>query len=74
TLTLVGKWLLVINTDAEMKIFSRDGGRLRLVHTYEIAESPVWAQPAWLSDGLLVKDQTHLARLVLRQPPAPAGR
>lgn len=72
-LTLAGDWLLVANTAAELKVMRRKGKTLDLVKHYEIATSSVWAQPAWLADGLLVKDTRHLARLSLAADPEPAG-
>lgn len=68
-LTLVGDWLLVSTTRAELKVISTDAQSFEPVKTYEIAQSSVWAHPAWLSDGLLVKDQKHLARLALVDAP-----
>lgn len=63
TLTLAGKWLLVTSNEAELRVFERDESSLRPVKRYELAPSETWAPPAWLPDGLLVKDATHLARL-----------
>lgn len=63
TLTLAGKWLLVASSDAELTVFERQGKTLRPVASYTLAPTPTWAHPAWLEDGLLVKDTRHLARL-----------
>ncbi|MEO1368448.1 MAG: PQQ-binding-like beta-propeller repeat protein, partial [Acidobacteriota bacterium] len=76
TLNLVGPYLVVTTTEAELKVFKRGDGALEAVTTYEIAPSPVWAQPAWLGDGLLVKDERHLSRLAIadaKQKPAEAN-
>lgn len=64
-LAMSGGWLFVSNTEAELKIAKWENGSLKEVRTYEIADSPVWAQPAWVKDGLLVKDERHLTRLAL---------
>ncbi|MEM8932558.1 MAG: PQQ-binding-like beta-propeller repeat protein, partial [Acidobacteriota bacterium] len=72
TMTIAGEWLFVLTTGAELKVFARRGQALEEVERYEIASSSVWAQPAWLADGLLVKDERHLARLALVADPEPA--
>ncbi len=72
-LALAGDWLLVSTTEAELKVIRRQDQSLNIVKRYEIAPSPVWAQPAWLADGLLVKDLRHLTRLVLVADKATAG-
>ncbi len=64
-LAMAGPWLFVSNTEAELKIATWKDGSLHEAREYEIADSPVWAQPAWLKDGLLVKDERHLSRLAL---------
>ncbi len=70
-LTLAGDWLLVSNTDAELRVIKRQSKAFEEVERYEIATSEVWAQPAWLQDGLLVKDRRHLTRFTLVADPAP---
>lgn len=73
-LTLAGDWLLVTTTDAELKVMRLDDRKLEQVESYEIASSEVWAQPAWLRDGMLVKDLRHLTRFALvADPPAKEG-
>lgn len=72
-LNLAGEWLLVSTTDAELRVLRWEKGALAEVKRYEIANSEVWAQPAWLSDGLLVKDVRHLARLALTADPPKPG-
>ncbi len=64
-LTVAGEWVLVTNTGAELKVMRWHDDALDQVASYEIAPSEVWAQPAWLPDGLLVKDQRHLTRFAL---------
>ena len=32
------------------------------LHTYSVAESPTWAHPLVLHDGVVIKDATTLAR------------
>ena len=72
-LNLAGDWLLVSNTDAELKVIQLGDKALEEVKRYEIATSEVWAQPAWLQDGLLVKDLRHLTRFALVADPPPAS-
>ena len=71
-LTLAGDWLLVSNTNAELKVLRWQEKALEEVVTYEIATSEVWAQPAWLRDGLLVKDLRHLTRFAMVAEPRQA--
>ncbi len=68
-LNLSGEWLLVSTTDAELRVLHWKDDALEEVKRYEIAKSEVWAQPAWLSDGLLVKDLRHLTRFALIAEP-----
>lgn len=68
-LTLAGPWLLVSGTDGNLKVGRWEKGALSLVKTYEIAQSAVWAQPAWLEDGMLIKDTEHLIRYTWQAPP-----
>lgn len=76
TLTLADEWLLVLGTDGELRVMDVDGDEarvtLREAKRYEVAQSEVWAHPAWLEDGLLVKDHRHLARLGLTTQAAEA--
>lgn len=67
-LTMAGPWLLVANTGAELKVMRWGKDALEEVQRYEIAPTEVWAEPAWLADGLLVKDAEHLTRLRLVGP------
>ena len=72
-LAMAGKWLLVADTGAELKVAKWEEGALKEIRTYQVADSPVWAQPAWLTDGMLIKDERHLTRFSLAAPaPAPA--
>lgn len=69
-LTLAGPWLLVTSSDAELSVYARENNSLRQIRRYTLAPSSTWAHPAWLPDGLLVKDVHHLTRLALaRQEP-----
>ncbi|MEM6794170.1 MAG: PQQ-binding-like beta-propeller repeat protein [Acidobacteriota bacterium] len=65
SLTVIdGGWLMVASTTGELSVMEeREGGALALVKRYDLAESPVWAQLAWLPGAILVKDERHLARL-----------
>lgn len=69
--TVVGDYLLSIDTDAELKVYATGDQRLQPLKTYSIADSPVWAHAAWLENGLLIKDAEHLARWAIETPAAP---
>ncbi len=68
--TLVDDVLLSIDTDAELTVYATGDEGLQALKTYSIADSPVWAHAAWLADGLVVKDDEHLARLAFVAPAA----
>ena len=69
-----GGWLLLSTTGAELRVFRVEDKALEEVKRYEIAKTEVWAQPAWLQDGLLVKDLRHLTRFALvADPPNRSG-
>ena len=72
-LALAGDYLLVSNTEADLKVMRWRDGALHEEKRYQIAPSAVWAEPGWVSDGLLVKDVRHLTRLALVASPPPAA-
>lgn len=71
-LALAGDWLMVTNTNAELKVMQWRGGALSEVKRYDVASSSVWAEPGWLSDGVLIKDVQHLTRLSFGKATQPA--
>ena len=63
-LSIPGQILALIN-DGQLHVFSATGDRFQTVATYRVADSPTWAPPVLLADGLLVKDQNRLTRWLL---------
>lgn len=59
-LALAGEHLLVVDTDAELTIW-KAGDAPQLLKTYTIADSPIWAHPAWTEKLLIVKDREGVA-------------
>lgn len=54
-LSIPGHVLALIN-DGEFKVIKASGARLDTVASYKVAESPTWAPPVLLREGVLVKD------------------
>jgi outer membrane protein assembly factor BamB len=54
--------LFALTTDAQMLIAKPTAKALGEIHRYEVADSPTWAHPIVLLDGLLIKDLKTLAR------------
>ena len=65
-LTMAGEWLLAVSTASELKVGRWHDDALVWEKTYSVADSPIWAQPAWLEDGMLIKDAKHLTRFTLQ--------
>jgi outer membrane protein assembly factor BamB len=63
SLLVAGSMLLVLSTDAELSVVPLDATSFTPARRYTVAKSAVWAHPAVVPDGLLVKDQETLARL-----------
>ena len=53
--------VLAITTEGELQILRNDPKAPDVVKRYTLAESPVWAHPAFVSDGVVVKDLDSLA-------------
>ena len=58
-----GGSVFVLTTDAELLVVPQKGDAFAAAHRYRVAESATWAHPVVTSEGLLVKDRTHLAYL-----------
>jgi len=69
---VAGDLLLHLTDAAELIVMRADGGAP--VARYTVADSPVWAHPAFVDGDILVKDATTLARLSFRGPPPVAPR
>jgi outer membrane protein assembly factor BamB len=60
---LVGKTtILSLDNEGKLTVAKASGKSFELVHEYKVAESPTWAHPLVLSDGVLIKDLKTLAR------------
>jgi outer membrane protein assembly factor BamB len=60
-LVAAGGSILVLTTDAKLIVVRGEGSRFDPVATYAIADSPTWAHPAVVREGILVKDVETLA-------------
>jgi outer membrane protein assembly factor BamB len=56
-----GNLVLAMTTEAELVILRNDPKAADVVKRYTIADSPVWAHPAVVSGGVVVKDTESLA-------------
>ena len=55
-------YLLFLNTEARLVMLDPAADGYRPIKSYELAPRGTWAYPAMLTDGLLLKDATHLTR------------
>jgi hypothetical protein len=60
-LTIPGH-IVVLKDDATLEILAADEDEYLRAASYKVAESPTWAAPVILTDGVLVKDRTKLFR------------
>jgi outer membrane protein assembly factor BamB len=56
-----GSALLFLTDDAELIVAKKSGKGFELLRKYSVADSPTWAHPLILSNGILIKDATTLA-------------
>ena len=61
---LAGDHLLLLTGDAELLVAQSSPAGFAIAHHYEVADGATWTVPVPLSDGLLVRDTTGVARLV----------
>jgi outer membrane protein assembly factor BamB len=59
-LVLAGDHLLVLTTDAQLAVSRITPKGIEPVRRYTAADSPTWAHPLLLPDGLVIKDAAHL--------------
>lgn len=57
-----GENLIFLKDDAELIVAKATGQGFEPLHTYAVAQSPTWAHPLLLRDGVVIKDATTLAR------------
>jgi outer membrane protein assembly factor BamB len=60
-LVAAGGALLALTTDATLIVIRPDGAQFGPLATYTVADSPTWAHPAVVREGILVKDAETLA-------------
>jgi len=53
--------VLAMTTEGELQILRNDPKAPDVVKRYTLAESPVWAHPAFVNGGIIVKDADSLA-------------
>ena len=58
------EWLFSLTTEAELIVASRAADRFAPVRSYRVADSPTWAHPVVLDEGVLIKDRDALALLL----------
>jgi len=58
-----GGSVFALTTDAELLVVAQKGDAFATTRRWRVAESPTWAHPVVTSEGVLVKDRTHLAYL-----------
>jgi outer membrane protein assembly factor BamB len=56
-----GPVLLALTTDSELVVLRKNPKAFEVVRKYTVAESPTWAHPVLLGNGILIKDATTLA-------------
>ena len=60
-LSLSGDLLIATTTDGEIVVMRRGTKAFDLVREYTVADSAVWAHPAFAGRGVLIKDEQHLS-------------
>lgn len=61
SLSVAGGSVLAVTTDGALHVMRQGSTAFDLVRTYTVAESAVWAHPAFTARGILVKDLESLA-------------
>lgn len=54
--------LIVLKNDGEMLVAKPSGKSFELIRRYTVADSPTWAHPLVLADGVVIKDLRTLTR------------
>jgi outer membrane protein assembly factor BamB len=55
-----GSNILALTTNSDLFVYQKAGNTLKPVAKYAVAETPVWASPAIVRNGFLVKDEKNL--------------
>jgi outer membrane protein assembly factor BamB len=61
SLSVAGRFVLAVTTEGALLVMRQESTAFDLVRTYTVADSPVWAHPAFTARGILVKDMDALA-------------
>ena len=60
-LTLATGVVIATTTDGELEVFKQSRTGFESVRTYTVADSPIWAHPAFAAGGILIKDAENLS-------------
>jgi len=63
--------LLQLTDDAALRVMNACGDGCSPVASYTVADTPTWAHPVPVGDGLLIKDESTVALWRLAPPPPP---
>ena len=63
TFLTVDQYVLVLLDHGRLKLLTTEGADTQEVRTWKVADSPTWAPPVLLPDGLLIKDHDTLSYL-----------
>ena len=66
-LLVAGRTVLALTDTAELLILDPTAPSYEPLRRYEVAESPTWAHPVPVEDGILIKDEEHLTRWSFRR-------
>jgi hypothetical protein len=66
--------VLAMTTEGELAVLRNDPKAADVVKRYTMAESPVWAHPAFVGGGVVIKDADSLAYWRFQAVPAKVGR
>ena len=60
-LTAAGDAIVATTTEGELVVFKQGVKAFELVRKYSVAQSPIWAHPAFAAGGVLIKDAETLS-------------
>jgi outer membrane protein assembly factor BamB len=56
-----GAFVIATTTEGELAVFTQGRNAFELVKKYTVADSPIWAHPAFASNGVVIKDAESLS-------------
>lgn len=56
-----GPVLFILTNEGELSAVKKSGKAFEVLHQYTVADSPTWAHPVIVGNGILIKDATTLA-------------